>query len=139
MIVESSLSLTSTNTETKTTDMMSEYNLVLMETSGLLERRHVNARQRPLAGKGSNLITELLHLEVTLVALRSGCSNTNEVLEELRFGLLLEEEGELNRTVQEIGNDFDVLVAHVAGCKGGCAETNTTGNLSGCVTRNGVL
>ena len=110
-----------------------------MKTSGFLERRHIDARERPLAGKGSNLIAELLHLEVTLFALRSSCGNTNKVLEELRPGLLLEEERELNRAMQEVGNDLDVLIAHVAGCKGGCAETNTTGNLSGCVTRNGVL
>ena len=118
---------------------MPEHNLVLVETSGLLERRHIDARERPLAGEGSNLVAELLHPEVTLVAFCRSCGNTNEVLEELRFGLLLEEERELNCAVQEVGNDLDVLIAHVAGCEGGCAETNTTGNLSGCVTRNGVL
>src|SRR6266700_3166889 len=105
---------------------MSVNDLVLMETSRLLKSRHIDTRKRPLAGKCSDLVAELLHLEVTFVALSSSRGNTNEVLEELRLGLLLEQERELNRTVQEVSDHLDVSLAHVAGCEGGCAETDTT-------------
>jgi len=118
---------------------MSVNDLVLMETSRLLESRHVDARERPLAGKGNDLVAELLHLEVAFVTLSGSRGNTNEVLEELRLGLLLKEERKLNCTVQEVSDHLDVLLAHVAGCEGGCAETDTTGYLSRCVTRNSIL
>lgn len=109
------------------------------DPSRLLERSDVDTREGPLACEVADLIPELLHLCKALLALLLCGCDAHKVLEELGAGLLLEQERKLDGAVQEVGNDFDVLLLHVTGRKGGGTETNTTGDLSRSVTRDGVF
>lgn len=86
-----------------------------------------------------DFIAELFDLLVAFLALLGGGGDTDKVLEKLRAGLLLEEEGKLDSTVKEVGDDLDVFLDHVTRRKSGCAETDTTGNLGGSVTGNSIL
>lgn len=113
--------------------------LLIQETLGLRQRRDVNTRKRPLPGKLPNLLTELQNLFSTLLALFDVGGNTNEVFEELATGLLLENEGKLNGTVEEVGDDLHVVLEHVTGSESGSSETDTTRNLGRGVTRNRVF
>lgn len=110
-----------------------------MDPSRLRQRAHINTRQRPLARKHPNLLAEVLHLLVSdLAVLRLG-GNPHKVLQQFAAGLLLQHEGDLNGTVQEIRDKLDVRLEHVSRGDCGRAETNTTWHLCGGVTGHGIL
>jgi len=110
-----------------------------MDAFRLLDGRDINTRKGPLGSERLDFLTELLDLEVSLLAFFRGGSDTHKVLEQFRTGLFLEDERELDGTVQKVSDDLDVFLEHVARGDSGCAETDTTGYLSRGVTRNSVL
>lgn len=74
-----------------------------------------------------------------LLAFVSGGGDADEVLEELAASLLLENEGDLDGTVEEAGDDLDIVLEHVTGGDGCGTEADTTGNLSRGVAGDSVL
>ena len=112
---------------------------LLVEPLGLGERRHIDTGEGPLHRERLHLRAELLDELEALLALRGHSRDAHEVLEQLRAGLLLQEQRELHGAVQEVGNDLDIVLAHVARRQRGRAETDATGDLCGRVARDGVF
>lgn len=112
---------------------------ILMVSSGLFQVGCIYAGQGPLAGEGTDLVAELLHLSEALFTLLLGGSNADEVLKELRAGLLLEKKSELDSTVKEVGNNLDILLLHVTGGQSGGTKADATRHLGRSITRNSVL
>lgn len=113
--------------------------LLVNEALRLLEVGGIDTGQGPLAGEGTYFILEVLDLSVALLTLLLGSGDTDEVLEQLGASLLLENEGELDSTMQELADLLDIGFNHVAGRQCGCTDTNTTGNLGGSIARDGVF
>lgn len=110
-----------------------------MKTLWLRQRRDINAGKRPFAGKGLNLITELLHLLVANLSLFRSGGYTDKVFKKLGASFLLQQKRELNGTVQEFTDNLDIFFLHVTGGEGRGAKTNTTGDLGRGVARNSIL
>lgn len=110
-----------------------------MKTLRLRQCRDINPRKRPFAGKGPNLIAELLNLLVANLSLFRSGGYTDKVLKKLAARFLLQEKRELNGTVQKFTDNLDVFFLHVTGGEGRGAKTNTTGNLGRSIARNGIL
>ncbi len=68
--------------------------------SGLVSVRHVDTGEGPLHGERLHLRAELLDELEALLALRWHSRDAHEVLEQLRAGLLLQEQRELHGAVQ---------------------------------------
>lgn len=100
-----------------------------MDTSRALDARDVDTGDGPPAGKRADLLAELLHLREADLAILLDRRDAHEVLEELAAGLLLENERDLNGTVQEVGDDLHVCLKHVARGQRGCAEADAAGHL----------
>jgi hypothetical protein len=64
---------------------------------------------------------------------------SDKVLEELGSGLLLGSQGDLNSSVEEVGNLLHLGFLHGSGSQGGETDSDTTGNLGRSVTGDGVL
>lgn len=103
--------------------------VVLMDTSRALDARDVDTGDGPPAGEGADLLAELLHLREANLAVLLDRRDAHEVLEELAASLLLENERDLNGTVQEVGDDLHVCLKHVARGQRGRAEADAAGYL----------
>lgn len=73
-----------------------------------------------------------------LALLGLGC-DADEVLEHLAAGLLLEDKRELDGAVQELGNDLNVGLEHIARSERSRSETNAAGHLCRGIARDGVF
>jgi hypothetical protein len=111
--------------------------VVTLEALRLGESADVDTGKREPLSKGADLLAEFLNSLGTLAI--AGGSNALEILEQLGARLLLQLQSELDGTVQELGNLLDIFFVHAPRGKGRSAETNTTGDLSGGITVDGVL
>lgn len=110
-----------------------------MQTLRLLQVLHIHTREGPLGRERAHLLAQRLDLLVADLALLLLRRDADEVDELLRAGLLLKSERDLHRAVQELGDDLDVLLCHVARGERGRAETDATGRLRRGVTVDSVL
>ena len=62
---------------------------------------------------------------------RSRLEGLGKVLEELGSGLLLGSKGDLDDSVEELGDLLDILLDHGSGSKGGSTNSDTTWDKSG--------
>ena len=114
-------------------------NLVLVQPLRLGQLGNINTRQREFGRKRLNLRPEVLDLLPSDLALLGRSGDADKVLEELAAGLLLEHERDLDGAVEEVGDDFEVIIQEVARSQSGCAETDASGDLGRRVTRHSVL
>ena len=98
---------------------------------GVLHVLGVESRHREAGGKLVDTLADIL--EGGIVVEKSA-----EVLE-LRSGSLLDLEGSLQDLVQEFGDLFEVLFAHLTGSKSRGSNTDSTGCDGGSVTGDAVL
>jgi len=95
-----------------------------------------NTGKRELGSKLDNILLEGGELLRSLSVSRKG---GDKVLQQLGTGLLLSLEGDLDGSVEEVGDDLHVLLGHRSTGQSGQTDTDTTGNLSRGVSGNGVL
>ena len=95
-----------------------------------------NTGQREL---GSKLNDVLLEGGELLRSLSVSGEGGDKVLQQLGTSLFLGLEGDLDGSVKEIGDDLHVLLGHRSTGQSGQTDTDTTGNLSRGVSRDGVL
>lgn len=89
---------------------------------------------------GSELLDILLELEKLLAALTVALGgDSEEIFEQLRASFLLQDEGDLNGTVEEVANLDHLGLLHAARGQGARADTDATGDLGGFVANNRVL
>ena len=110
-----------------------------MYSSGLRQSTDVDPRQWPLHSERPHFTAELLNLLKPGLALFLHGGNADEVLEHLCASLFLQEQGELHGAVQEVGDDLDVGLKHIAGGDSRRAETNPARHLRRCVARDSVF
>lgn len=113
--------------------------LVLVDARGARERGDVDAGQRPAAREDADLLAKLFDLLVADLALRGRRRDADEVLEELAARLLLQDERGLDGAVQEVRDDLNVRLHHVARRDRRRAKTDAAGHLGGGVARDGVF
>lgn len=92
--------------------------------------------QGELGSKLDNVLLECGELLGRLSARRVG---SDKVLEQPSSRLLLGSKSDLNSSVEEVGDSVHVLLSHRSTCQGGQTDTDSSGNLSRGVSRNGVL
>ena len=111
--------------------------VVALEALGLGEGADIETRKREPLSKGADLCAEFLDsLGILAIA---GKSDALEILEQLGARLLLQLQSELDSAVQELSNRFEIIFFHAPRGKGCSTETNTTRDLSGGITTDGVL
>lgn len=108
-----------------------------MRLLDLLDRRRVGDSGKGELGR--ELLDVLLELGNELSSLTLALKGLDKVLEELGSSLLLGLEGDLDDTVEELGDLLDILLLHRTRGEGRRTDTDTTGDKGRGVTGNGVL
>ena len=112
--------------------------IVLSDSSGPLDLAN-DTRDREAARERTDLGAELAHAFPAFAALALLARDADEVLEQLRAGLLLEHERKLDSAMQEGRDGTHLLGGDVARGERGSAEADASGDLRGLVTRDSVF
>lgn len=97
----------------KVVKVMVQRSILLFNSHRLFQILHIHSREGPLGGELLDFPPELLHQLGALLALLFGGSGSDEVFQELAAGFLLNQQRNLDSTMQEFRDGFDIRFEHV--------------------------
>ncbi len=117
--------------------MKGSFLVIFLDALGSGKRADVDTRKRELLGEDTDILAEFLDSLGTLAITSE--SDALEILEQLGARLLLQLQADLDSTVQEPGDRLEIFLLQASRSKCCSSDTDTTRDLSGSVTADGVL
>ena len=118
---------------------MSQRSILLLNSHRLFQILHIHSGEGPLGGELLDFPPQLLHQLGALLALLFGRSGGDEVFQKLAAGFLLNQQRNLDSTMQEFRDGLDIRFEHVTRSQSRRSEPDPTGCLRRSVARNRVL